>query len=119
MADITVKHEEDEPKEVTLRFSLPDHWNLKHWQTYMGAQQEYLRRARLANQQTDAMSQKFYGCRSLIDAGFVHVSCDENLELLGKFNQYLQTDEPPLSLVGILIENVATEIEAAFELPLA
>lgn len=106
-------------QEVDIKFSFPPIWLLNHWQTYSEAQQKYVVAARRRGVQADGMSLKFVAAKALIEGGFVHVTCDADPSLASKFLEYVRSDNPPLSVIGVLNDKVCGEIEAAFDLPLA
>lgn len=105
----------DQQQEARLRLSMPDEWTLEHWRRFNGGRQEFINKARAANEFADNLTANFYGARALIDSGYVKFEGDP--DAVQKAKAMVASSSPVLSFVGFLDREVADKIESAFDIP--
>lgn len=105
----------DQQQEARLRLSMPDEWTLEHWRRFNGGRQEFINKARAANEFADNLTANFFGVKALIDSSYVRLEGDP--EAVQKAKAMVASASPPLSFVGLLDREVADKIEAAFDTP--
>ncbi len=104
------------PEPATLSFSLPDVWEVQHWDTYSDGKTVYQEGRTDAGKKTfNILIGQFYGAMALLDAGFIQVEApDAVLSMLQTANR----EKMPLWLAKEIGKQVGGAIEAAVNGPL-
>ena len=101
----------DQQQEARLRLSMPDEWTLEHWRRFNGGRQEFINKARAANEFADNLTANFFGVKALIDSSYVRLEGDRRP--YRKPRRWSRQRRRRFLFVGLLDREVADKIEAA------